>query len=165
MLVEWLVAIIEDRVQRRQVVGVGIQLSVYGGRFDRNDATVMIGCNDLGRRFVRDDRERKQLAHAGFLALVMIPETGHQHVVRRVRSKLQHKVFFLLAGRELVAFSLVPCHVFIKRVHDHNVVPIPEQLGPRVPRQQKRETERKKTLRSCALVCRVANDAIWSRKP
>lgn len=57
-------AVVEDGLQRVEIVAIRVQPCIYVFRLDRNDATIVAGGGDFGRWAVGDQSERVE---AGFV--------------------------------------------------------------------------------------------------
>lgn len=65
MFIERSGSVIQDRVLRSKVLSIGAEPHVDMLGPDRDDATVVTGCSDLGRWLIGDRRERQQVRLTG----------------------------------------------------------------------------------------------------
>ena len=128
MLVVRPIAMIKDRVLRRQVRRIWVKPHVDVLRPNRNDAAVMSGSRDFGRRFVCDRRERQQ----GRLSWrsPLRPKACNQHVLSRSRFEFQDHVLDHFVDAEFASLDAMPVHVFVERVDDGNPVRVAKETRP-----------------------------------
>ena len=129
MLVVPPIAMFKNRVLRRQVRGIWAKPNVDVLRPNRNDAAVMSGCRDFGRRFVGDRRERQQVRL--FRRRPSRPKACNQHVLSWSRFEFQHNVLDHFVDAEFASLDAMSVHVFIERVDDGDAMRVAEEPLPK----------------------------------
>ena len=121
--------IVQDRVERREVLGIRLEpgVDVFGAY--RDDATIVAGCGDLFRRLIGDRSKREQIGLA--CPSPFGPQACDQHVLSRPRPKLQDEVLHRFTFGQFAAFCLVQVHVLIEPVHDEDAVRVAELAFPK----------------------------------
>ena len=89
-------SIIQDDALRLQVSRIGIEPGIHMLGPDRDDAAVVPGCGNFGRRLVCDRRKEQQVRL--IRRRPPRPKTSDQHVLRRLGYELKHKVFGCFIG-------------------------------------------------------------------
>ena len=116
MLVIWPFAIVEDAVEIRALLRVGIEPRVEVFGFDRHDAAIMAPRSDFRRRLVGDGSALPQILAWPF---PMRHQTGHQHVLARFGPELQHDAFFFLARSQFAPFGTMAADVLVEGIGHH----------------------------------------------
>ena len=128
MLVVRALTVIEDRVQRGQVLRVRVQPHVDVLGLDRDDAAVVSGGSDFGRWLIGDRRERQQVRLIG--RRPARPQARNQHHFAGARRELKDQVLSLLARLQFATFGLVPRHILVEGIGQHDPVRVAELALP-----------------------------------
>lgn len=127
MLVVRPLPVIENGVSPLQITG-GIQPVIDGLPLDRNDAAVMTGRSDLGRRLVSDGGERQQLLAIG--SDPPGPEASDQHLVTALRAEFEDDFLVFLVQTEFPLLEPMPADVLEERGYQDQPMAEPELSFP-----------------------------------